>query len=227
MAGIQHHFIAGTRADTDVQYAVEDARGIVRYQNLHIAQSAIDSACGLASTLQCVMVLLGIPRTQIERIAVARRDPLRALWQISREGYFDGTSEADIEKYISVFAPRLTCDTVTTRSANRVGVAAAKAVAAGHVPIVRFATRTFSHWATVIGVEVTAGEAAARSLLLLDPWWPRPWSAFQNARLELRPKTGGRFRKPFVLPYRGDHGELHAAHLQGLVVVKRAAQPPP
>lgn len=224
MGGVQHHFLAGTRSDTDVQYAVPTATG-VRYQDLHIPQSALDGSCGLVCVLVAVMVLLGIPRARIEGIAQTKREPLRTLWQLGRETYFAGTEEPDIQRFIATF-PNLTCDTVTTRSTKRIGSAAATAVGDNQVPMVRFTTRNWSHWAIVIGVEIMPGERVPRALLLLDPSAPRPWCSQFNARLELRAKPkSGRFSPPYVLPYRYSDGDLHAAHLQGLVVVQRS-QPP-
>ena len=224
MAGIQHLHIAGIRADTDVEYAIHGARGM-RFNALHIAQSTLDSACGLASTLQCLMALLGLPRAQVERISSATREPLRSLWRLARENYFQGTDEKDIEKFADVFAPILTFETLSSTSARRIGTLAAKSIAAGHVPIVAFATRSFSHWTTVVGVEIAPGERFPRVLLVLDPSASRPWGCFYNARLELRTKVGkGRFQKPFVLPYRNSDGELFASHLEAMVVFKRSSK---
>ena len=171
------------------------------------------------------MVLLGIPRIRIERLSTATRDPLRALWQQARETYFAGTEEHDIQRYVSVL-PGLTCDTVTTTSARRIGSITARAIASGGIPMIRFTTRRWSHWATAIGVETASGESTPRALLMLDASAPRPRRSFYNARLDLRAKTStGRFCRPFVLPYRYGDGDLHAAHLQSVVVIQRA-QPP-
>jgi hypothetical protein len=224
MPGIQHHFVHGVRADTDVQYAVT-VSGTAKYQDLFIPQSSIDAACGLHSVLVAKMILSGIPRFRIDKISTATRDPLRALWLQARETYFEGTEEHDIERYVSAL-PGLTCDTVTSMSARRIGSSAAKAVANGGVPMIRFRSRNWSHWATVIGVEVIPGEAGPRALLMLDSSAPRPWGSFFNTRLQLQAQTStGRFCKPFVLPYRYCDGDLHAVHLQSVVVIQRD-QPP-
>lgn len=224
MKGLQHHFIHGVRADTEVQYPVT-VSGTTKYQDLFMPQSSIDGACGLNSVLVSAMVLLGIPRNRIERLTTSTRDPLRALWREARDTYFTGTEEHDIQRYVSAL-PGLTCDTVTTTSAKRIGSIAAKAIASGGIPMIRFASRNWSHWATVIGIETVSGESLPRALLMLDASAPRPWGSFYNGRLDLRAKpTAGRFCRPFVLPYRYGDGDLHAVHLQSVVVIQRA-QPP-
>jgi hypothetical protein len=224
MQGLQHHFVHGVRADTDVQYPVT-VSGAPKYQDLFMPQSSLDGSCGLISVTCASAVLLGIPRNRIERMATTTRDPLRALWLEARATYFDGTEEHDIERYVSVL-PGLTCDTVQTTSARRIGGITAKAIASGGVPMVRFTSRNWSHWATVIGVESASDESLPRALLMLDASAPRPWGSFYNARLDLRTKSStGRFRKPYGLPYRYCEGDLHAVHLQSVVVIQRA-QPP-
>lgn len=228
MAGIQHHFIHGVTAATDLQYTVAPtSNGSVRYDDLHVGQSDLDSSCGLHCVVMAAMVLCGMPRRSIEEMSSARRGPLKDLWELARAKYFDGTEVEDLEAYVSAFAPALTCDTTTTKSVKRIGAAVAKAIAAGHVAIIGLEARSFSHWVFLAGLEVVQGEPAPRALLVLDPSAPRPWGSFYNARLELTTKTSaGRFRKPFVHQYRYTDGETHATYLHGLVVVKRVAQPP-
>jgi hypothetical protein len=228
MAGLQHHFIHGVLAITDLQYAVTTAsNGRVRYNDLHIGQSSIDSACALHCVCMAVMVLCGIARHRIEKISTAQHGPLKDLWELGRAAYFEGADVSDLAGYIAAFAPTLTCDTVTGKSRGRIAASIVKAISGGHVAILGLEARSFSHWVLVTGVEVMPGESVPRALLVLDPSAPRQWGSFYNARLELTASmSGGRFRKPFVLPYRYADGVTHATHLEGLVVVKRVAQPP-
>ena len=226
MAGLQHIFVAGVRAETDVQYAASVPRG-TRYEDLHLPQSMLDSSCGLMCVLQAAMVLLGLPRDRVEGLATAKRGPLCSLWALARESYFEGTDEGEVARYVAAFAPALTCDTVTSSSASRIGTAITKAVRAGHVPMVRFDSRTWSHWATVIGYEAMAGEPVPRALLLLDPGASQPWGGFYNARLELHSKAGTSVRasRAYTRPYRFVTGEAWAVRLTGLVIVKRGQSP--
>jgi hypothetical protein len=226
MGGLQHLFVTGVVAATDIHYIARTSKGL-RHQNLYLPQSMLDSSCGLLCVLQAAMLLCGLRRTKVEGLTTAKRAPLRGLWRLAREAYFDGTSEAEIESYVNAFSPTLTCTTVTSQSAKRLGPMVAKAVRAGHVPMVRFDSQHWCHWAFVIGVESMAGESFPRALLLLDPSASQPWGSFYNARLELQTKAGAsvRAKRPYTLPYRFVTGEAWAVRLNGLVIVKRGQSP--
>ena len=226
MGGLQHLFVTGVIATTDIQYSARTSKGL-RHQDLYLPQSLADRSCGLLCVLQSAMLLCELPRTQVASIATAKREPLRGLWRLAREAYFEGTTEAEIEAYVNAFSPALTCTTVTSQSAKRLGPLVAKAVRAGHVPMVRFDSPHWCHWATISGVEVMAGESLPRALLLLDPSASQPWGSFYNARLELQTKAGSsvRAKRPYTLPYRFVTGEARAVRLNGLVIVKRGQSP--
>lgn len=226
MFGLQHLFIAGVVAATDIQYSVRTSKG-QRYQDLYLPQSLADRSCGLLCVLQAAMLLCELPRTQVATIAKAKREPMRGLWRLAREAYFEGTTESEIEAYVNAFSPALTCTTVTSQSVKRLGPLVAKAVRAGHVPMVRFDSHHWCHYALISGIEVMPGESLPRALLLLDASASQPWGSFYNARLELQPKAGSsvRAKRPYTLPYRFVTGEAWAVRLNGLVIVKRGQSP--
>ncbi len=226
MSGLQHIFIVGVTAATDIQYAARTSKGL-RNEDLYLPQSLADRSCGLLCVLQAAMLLCELPRMQVAAIATAKREPLRGLWRLAREAYFEGTTEREIKAYVDAFSPALTCTTVTSQSAKRLGPMVAKAVRAGHVPMVRFDSQHWCHWALVVGVESMAGESLPRTLLLLDPSTSQPWGSFYNARLELQAKAEAsvRAKRPYTLPYRFVTGEAWAVRLNGLVIVKRGQSP--
>lgn len=226
MPGIQHIFIAGLVASTSVQYAVYTSKG-TRYEDFYLTQSMLDSSCGLICVLQAAMVLCQLPRTRVIGLTTAKRNPLRGLWRLARETYFEGTTEPEIKAYVDAFSPTLTCNTVTSHSAKRLGLLVAKAVRAGHVPMVRFENPVWCHWALVTGVEITPGRSLPNALLLLDPSAQRPLGNFHNARLELQISAKGpkRAKPPHTLPFRFATGEAWTVRLNGLVIVKRGQSP--
>lgn len=226
MTAAHHVFLPGVRAVTEVQYAAITAAG-ERFQHLHLPQSALDGSCGLLCVLQAAMVLTGIPRRQVEGIAASSRSPLRQLWQLARELYFDGTFERELAAFVDCFSPELSSETIVSRMPRRIGSAVATAIDTGQVPIVCFDTRSWSHWAMVIGYEQVAGETSPRALLMLDPSGAQPWGCFYNARLDLqaRARSSVRAKPPFSLSYRYTTGEAWGAALRSVVLVRRA-QPP-
>ena len=226
MGGLQHLFITGVIAATDIQYVARASKGR-RYEGLYLPQSLADRSCGLLCVLQAAMLLCELPRTQVAAITTAKREPLRGLWRLAREAYFEGTTEAELEAYVNAFSPTLTCTTVNSQSAKRLGPMIAKAIRAGHVPMVRFDSQHWCHWALITGIEVMAGESLPRALLLLDPSASQPWGSFYNTRLELQTKGGAsvRAKRPYTLPYRFVTGEAWGVRLNGLVIVKRGQSP--
>ena len=59
-----------------------------------------------------VLLLCELPRAQVAAIATAKREPLRGLWRLAREAYFEGTTELEIKAYVDAFSPTLTCTRV-------------------------------------------------------------------------------------------------------------------
>ena len=226
MKGLQHIFIAGVICATNIKYAVRSTKGL-RYDDLYITQSMLDSSCGLVCVLQAAMVLCEIPRAQAVALTAARRKPLRALWLVARETYFEGTTETEIQAYVHALSPNLTCTSVTTQSAKRIGQLVAAAVRAGHVPMVRFESKYWCHWALVTGIELKAGQSLPCAFLTLDSSASQPLGSFYNARLDLQAKRGNSVRaKPLhTLPYRFVTGYACTVRLNGLVIIQRG-QPP-
>ena len=226
MKGLQHIFIAGLSATTGIQYAIQTPKGI-RHEYLYLTQSMLDSSCGLICVLQAAMLLCQLPRARVEALTTTRREPLRQFWQVARETYFKGTTESEIEAYVDAFAPTLTCTTVTSHSAKRIGLLVAKAVRSGQAPMVRFESMQWCHWAFVTGIETFGSESVPRALLMLDPSAAQPRGSFYNARLELQAKAGlsKRARASHSLGLAYSTGEAWAVRLNGLVVVKRGQSP--
>lgn len=226
MPGIQHTFIAGLVATTSIQYAVHTSKGI-RYEDLYLTQSMLDSSCGLICVLQAAMLLCELPRARVEALTTTRRQPLRRLWQVARETYFEGTTEPEIKGYVAAFAPALTSTTVTSHSAKRIGLMIAKAVNAGHAPMVRFESKDWCHWALVIGIETLGGQSMPLMLLMLDSSAAQPKGTFYNARLELQVKAGlsTRARTLHNMGLTYSTGEAWSVRLNGLVVIERGQSP--
>lgn len=226
MPGIQHTFVAGLVATTTIQYAVRTSKGI-RYEDLYLTQSMLDSSCGLICVLQAAMLLCQLPRARVEALTTTRREPMRRLWQVARETYFEGTTEPEIKAYVDAFAPALTSTTVTSHSAKGIGLLVAKAVRVGHVPMVRFESKDWCHWALVIGIETLGGQSMPLVLLMLDPSAAQPKGTFHNARLELQVKAGlsKRARTLHNLRLTYSTGEAWSVRLNGTVVIKRGLSP--
>ena len=226
MARLQHTFIAGLSANTSIQYAIQTSKG-VRHQDLYLTQSMLDSSCGLICVLQAAMLLYQLPRARVEALTTTKHQALRRLWQVARETYFEGTTEPEIEAYVKAFSPTLTCTTVTSHSAKRIGLLVAKAVRSGQAPMVRFESMQWCHWAFVTGIETFGSKSVPRAFLMLDPSAAQPRGSFYNARLDLQPKAGltKRARTPHNLGLTYSTGEAWAIRLNGLVVIKRGQSP--
>ena len=226
MLGLQHQFAAGLRAETDVQYAIKGSRG-QRWNNLHFAQGNLDGACGICAFIQAACLLLQLPRVQAERLATSSRSPWRELWAKAQERFFDGTTWADMQSFAEAFAPQLECQIVRPRSMASVGATAASAIRRGAVPLLQFDSASWSHWSTVLGVELGGASHEVRALLTLDPEAPAPWTSFFNARLDLndRAKESVRTKPPFQMPYRHGDGSCWAVKPRCLVILSRAQAP--
>ena len=229
MAGLhhtEHRFVAGLRADAELEYAMVGSR--LRWQSLPIRQSEIDSACGIVCTLQCAMILAGFKRRDVEEIASAKSGPLQALWQLARRAYFKGTDEREIERLVAVFAPRLESRTIPVSHTKHLAQEIVAAIEAGDVPILGIETRGWSHWTLVVGFERQHGKSQALSLLCLDcSFGGPPWGVFYNARCELKASEYGANGKPkrYSLRYATTDGEVHTVRLNALVIVQRGQAP--
>ena len=226
MSGLTHVFIRDAIAQSDVRYRVQGHKAQL-WNDLALVQAATDGACGVMCACQCAMLLLGIPRVQITNLSRAKTEPLRSVWSLAKNSYFDGTDEDDFRQLIETF-PELECETVMSHSARVIGKTSVKAISAGAVPVVGFCSaRGISHWSLVIGYEHQPGTVSPTALLLLDASDPRPWIAFFNGRLELQAKAAStRSKPPYTLPLRYLSGASHAVQLTTVIVVKRRAQPP-
>ena len=227
MTALQHLFLAGIRADTDVQYAIQGSRR-VRWNDLHIQQSELDGACGIVAVLQAAMVLAGVKRKDVEEIASVKSGPLHALWTFAKRNYFTGTAASDIERLIAAFGPRLHCTTIQGSNTRIIAAEAALAIAAGHTPILGIHSSTWRHWTLVLGIEMEAGKSRPRSLLCLDASDARPpWGTYFNARCALRISEYGQSgkAKKYALRYSNTDGQVDLVQLHGLVIVKRGQAP--
>lgn len=224
MGGTTQYFIRGLRAEPHVQYRIDAAAG-TRWNELHLKQSQLDSSCGLLSFLHAAMVLCQIPRVHIEKLTSTSRQPLRRLWQLAKEQYFEGTDHREIAAYAQALAPMLSCTPIPRIGRAALGTTVKEAIDAGAVPMLRFDSATWSHWSTVVGYELTDGEVAA--LLMLDPSGVAPSSYFANCRLSLTAsaKDAVRSKPPYSLTYRHLHGETWAVKPRGVVLLQRAQAP--
>lgn len=218
---LQHKFVAGVRADTNVEYAIQGKRRI-RWGDLHIQQSELDGACGIVCTVQSAMILAGIRREDAEEMSSAKAGPLHALWALAKSTYFEGTTDRQIEAFVGAFKPQLKSKVSTNRSTKDLSREISDAIDAGHVPILAVESRGWNHWVTVIGCESRKDKPLA--LLCLDASAGRPpWGIFYNARCALQPSEYGKNRKPkkYSLRYSSADGGLHRVRLHGLVIVTR------
>jgi len=223
MLKLQNRFVAGVRADTNVEYAIQGSRR-VRWDDLHITQSELDGACGLVCILQCAMILGGLRRNDVEDISNSKSGPLHVLWKLASSAYFKGSNEQQIEGFIGAFKPRLRSKTVEGSNVKELAQEIADAIDAGHVPILGIENRSIKHWTLVIGYERESGKNKPLALLCLDASNSRPpWSVFYNARCSLQPTEFGKNRKPkrYPLRYASVDGGLCNVRLNGLVIVKR------
>lgn len=224
MLKLQHRFIAGVRADTSLEYAIQGSRRL-RWSDLHLAQGELDGACGLCCTLQSAMILAGIGRQDVEEISSARSGPLQALWNLARSTYFKGTDEKGIQAYIASFKSQLRSKTIKGSNTKELAKEIVEAIEAGHVPILGIENSHIQHWTLVIGYERECGKNKALALLCLDASNPRPpWGVAFNARCSLQHSDYGKNRKPkkYSLRYAGVDGGLFKVRLNGLVIVSRS-----
>ena len=226
MVAITYQFVAGIRAETDVQYQLAGTTD--KWAPLHLRQSQLDGACGLHSLGMALLVLTGMPRARIEGMARASRGPLHALWKLASDGVFTGVELHDLVRYLQPFAPVLAGEVLITSSVNRIGRAVEAAVTDGAVPLLRLDSRTWSHFCVIVGFERRQKRGASSALLTLDAAHSAPWLTPFNGRLDLSGSGGRSVRvsKTHPLPYRYIGGEAWAVRLRGLVIVRRTGKPP-
>ncbi|MDP2035134.1 MAG: hypothetical protein Q8K29_17140 [Polaromonas sp.] len=223
MLKLQHKFVAGVRADTNVEYAIQGKRRL-RWNDLHITQSELDGACGIVVVAQAAMVLAGIRREDVEEMSSAKSGPLHTLWALAKKTYFEGTTDRQIESFVGAFEPKLNCKVSTNRNTKDISQEILEAIDAGHVPILALESRGWNHWVTVLGVEKESGKNKPLALLCLDASNSRPpWGVIYNARCGIQPSEYGKNRKPkkYSLRYSSADGGLHHVRLHGLVIVTR------
>ncbi|HQT08603.1 MAG TPA: hypothetical protein PK060_15430 [Polaromonas sp.] len=221
MLKLQHRFVSGVRANTNVEYAIQGKRRL-RWGDLHITQSELDGACGIVVVAQAAMLLAGIRRDDVEEMSSAKGGPLNALWALAKKTYFEGTTDRQIEAFVESFKPHLKSKVSTSRSVKEIAQEIAEAIDAGHVPIVAIESRGFSHWVLILGMESCNKKPMA--LLCLDASVARPpWGIFYNARCALQHGEYGKNGKPkkYSLRYSSADGALHCVRLHSLVVVTK------
>ncbi len=226
MGGITYRFVAGIRAQTDVQYRLAGTTD--NWAPLHIRQSQLDGACGLHSLGMALLVLTGMPRSRIEGMARTSRGPLHGLWKLAHDGVFTGVEPKDLVRYLQPFAPALTAEVITTSSVKRIGRAVEAAVESGAIPVLRIDSRTWSHFCCAVGFERGQKCTAPSALMTIDSAHSAPWIVPWNGRLDLSGSGGRsvRISKSYPLTYRYIGGEAWAVRLRGLVIVRRTDKPP-
>lgn len=210
MSGLQHHFVAGLRAQREVEYLNASSR----LQKLHLAQ-AEDELCGPLALAQAVMLVCGWSRATVGNLAT-RQEPMRTFWRRAMEYQSDGTSESDLSALAALLAPAIEFQVSKTASATRIASLVADAIDQGHVPLIRYTTNRFSHWCMIAGHE-RAADGSRSALLALDTDMPCPWAVLFNCRVELRPHS----RKAYPYAIRGTDGELWYAKLDSVCIVRR------
>lgn len=227
MARIEHRFVRGIRAEHELQYEVRGPKGNLLHQTLPLTQSVLSSECGILCTLMAAMILLGLPRPQVEALATTRCGPLRRLWATAKAHYFEGASNEDIQRYIRAFSPELTSVAVAG-SPTQIGRVVAMAIDDDAVSLLLIESRSWVHWTTCIAVEIDADTKRPLALLCIDPAAAAPWATPFSARLELnsrlRSVNGKKPVHPLVYRY-VMNGDRCAVRLLSAVIVSRA-QPP-
>ena len=227
MARIEHRFVRGISAKHEVQYEVRGPKGNLLHHTLPLTQSVISSECGILCTLMAAMILLGLPRPQVEALATTRRGSLKRLWAIAKAHYFEGASVEDIQRYIRAFSPELT-SMPAIGSPAQIGRSVAVAIDDDAVSLLLIEARSWVHWTICIAVEIDADTERPLALLCIDPAAAAPWAMPFSARLELnsrlRSVNGKKSAHPLIYRY-VMNGDRCAVRLLSAVIVSRA-QPP-
>jgi hypothetical protein len=212
MSGLRYLFVAGLRANKDV----ESAFGNGRYQRLHMDQ-ADNNWCG-PWTLTQVAVLSHGWRRQVAANPETTREPWATFWQKVRTDYNQGTDERDLTILAAILGLRL--EITKTTSGQRIAAIVRSAIEGGDVPLVRTTTCRWSHWALVSGIALQADDTPS-ALLILDTGVDAPWAVPYNVFQELHPT------KPAAEGFRYEGRTLDGfrwrARFNSVVVVRRAA----
>lgn len=66
MLAIEHRFVAGLVPESSLWTTTRSYSGKPRWSEVHLAQSELDSGCGLHCLLMALMILLGLSRSEGE-----------------------------------------------------------------------------------------------------------------------------------------------------------------
>ena len=191
MAAIEHRFIADLAPESALWIESRGPSNKPRWSEVHLAQGALDSACGVHCIGMAALILLRLSRSEVLKMTTAKRGPLASLWHEARENYFEGTDARDLVRYVAALGGALEV-TRHTGSSARIIQAASVAVLANQVPILRVVGRGFDHWTLVVGLERLVQESEPQqplALLLLDPGAQPPWISGFNGRIDIAPRV--------------------------------------
>jgi hypothetical protein len=163
---------------------------------LHCRQGTWDGACG-QHCLGMAMGLLGEVR-DVRSLSARRKGLARRLWDSLPANYFTGTSLMDLV----VMAKSLLRRHVITEcigSHHECLAFTQASVREGHLVIAGWCSHRnrAHHWTLIVGIEgmQTGTRFLPHALLALDPGTNAPTLCGYNARLDLCPASGSRYRK--------------------------------
>jgi hypothetical protein len=216
MSGLRHIFVAGLRANKDVESVLANGR----FQPLHMDQADHDW-CGPWSLMQAAVLLCGWNR-RVVATPRADREPWRSFWRRVKADYDHGTDEADLSTLAALLAPWIQVQVTKTISPRRIAALVESAIVNGDVPLLRSTTARWSHWSMIAGISIGA-DGAPTALLLLDTSVDAPWAVPYNAYQELHPSkpAGTEFR------YEGRtlDGVRWRARFNSVMIVRRGDAP--
>jgi hypothetical protein len=166
-----------------------------RAHSAHLAQGALDGACGAYSVFQALIVLGVASKAHVRCLKrIAQSDRLEHTWNQAIRNFFIGTDDDDMDALLQTLADQVERRRVTG-SMRRVLAFALERLAAGEVVIVGFEDEGMrgGHWVTAVGVEelVSPEGRAVTGILCLDSGEVAPAIAPFNTRLDLRSQCRG------------------------------------
>jgi hypothetical protein len=216
MSGLRHIFVAGLRANKDVESVLDTGR----FQPLHMDQADHDW-CGPWSLMQAAVLLCRWNRKVVANPRTAR-EPWRTFWRRISVDFDYGTDEVDLSTLAALLSPWIRVQVTKTVSARRVATMVEAAIASGDVALLRSTTARWSHWSMVSGIAIGAN-GVPTALLLLDTSVDAPWAVPYNAYQELHPSkpAGTEFR------YEGRtlDGVRWRARFNSVMIVRRGNSP--
>jgi hypothetical protein len=230
MRAVEQRFIAGLRPDSSLWTSTRSRSDKPRWSEVHLAQSELDSSCGLHCLLMALMILLGLSRHEVLKLTTAKRGPLAALWKAAHEEYFEGTDVHDLMRYVQSLGVGLVAQRHLGPPAT-IARSVTSAVLDNQVPILRIIGSQYDHWVLVTGVErsVPARTATpADTLLVLDPGERAPRLCAYTGRIDLAARVHRRNAiqvKSRSYSYRSISGRCVNARLAGLLVLRLAQAP--